>query len=59
MGPRAGTCSSTSATRAVTYPPDGTGLRQYPTTVTDGRLLIDLNSVERRAAEQDAENRGD
>ncbi|HUW02489.1 MAG TPA: hypothetical protein VMW08_09085 [Acidimicrobiales bacterium] len=44
---------------SLTYPPDGTGLRQYPTTVTDGRLLIDLNSVERRAAEQDAENRGD
>ncbi len=39
----------------VTYPPDGTGLRQYPTTVVDGRLLIDLNSVERQAAELEAE----
>lgn len=36
-----------------TYPPDGTGLRQFPTEVVDGRLLVDLNAVERQAAELD------
>lgn len=39
----------------VTYPADGKGLRQYGTTITNGRLQVDLNSVERQKAEQDAE----
>lgn len=41
-----------------TYPADGTGLRQYPTTVQDGRLLIDLNAIERQAEELEADEGG-
>jgi hypothetical protein len=29
----------------VTYPPDGTGLRFYPTVVDDGTLYVDLNEL--------------
>jgi hypothetical protein len=28
-----------------TYPLDGTGLRTYPTTVEDGRLIVDINEL--------------
>ncbi len=31
--------------RSETYPLDGTGLRQYPTSVEDGRLYVDLNEI--------------
>jgi len=30
---------------AVTYPLDGTGLRQYPVAVEGGRLYVDLNEI--------------
>jgi hypothetical protein len=29
----------------VTYPPDGRGLRYYPTAVEDGRLYVDINEL--------------
>ncbi|MDP1819035.1 MAG: hypothetical protein Q8K58_03975 [Acidimicrobiales bacterium] len=31
--------------RDVSYPPDGTGLRFYPTRVEDGRLIVDINEI--------------
>ena len=30
---------------SVTYPLDGEGLRQYPTSVEDGRIYVDVNEV--------------
>ena len=50
---RAARCSSTARTKvlvnacdeSVTYPLDGEGLRQYPTSVEDGRIYVDVNEL--------------
>jgi hypothetical protein len=36
-----------SCDETVTYPLDGEGLRQYPTSVEDGRVYVDLNAEAR------------
>jgi hypothetical protein len=37
----------------VTYPLDGTGLRYYPTSVEDGRLIVDINELSTTTTSRD------
>jgi len=33
----------------VTFPPDGTGLAQLPVSITNGRIIVDINAAQRSA----------
>jgi hypothetical protein len=35
------------------YPPDGTGLEQFPAAVVDGNVIVDINRAAERRAEQE------